>query len=110
MSAMERVTVIGAGTMGHGIAQVAAAAGLGVSLHDVSEELIRKGLDAVQANLDQGVEKGFEFVIHRRRQRIADLEVFEVYPDLSGARIKAVYEGQGIRQGDHAYFPLSTRP
>ncbi len=69
-----------------------------------------KGLVVLNVGRDQGVEKGFEFVIHRRRQRIADLEVFEVYPDLSGARIKAVYEGQGIRQGDHAYFPLSTRP
>ncbi len=42
MSTIERVTVVGAGTMGHGIAQVAAAAGMEVSLHDVSEEHIRR--------------------------------------------------------------------
>jgi 3-hydroxybutyryl-CoA dehydrogenase len=35
--------------MGHGIAQVAAAAGLEVSVHDVAEAVIRKGLDAVDA-------------------------------------------------------------
>jgi 3-hydroxybutyryl-CoA dehydrogenase len=58
MSEIERVTVVGAGTMGHGIAQVAAAAGMTVGLHDVTEELIRNGLDAVRANLDKGVEKG----------------------------------------------------
>jgi 3-hydroxybutyryl-CoA dehydrogenase len=58
MSAIERVTVVGAGTMGHGIAQVAAAAGLEVSLHDIAEELIRKGLDAIGANLAKGIEKG----------------------------------------------------
>jgi len=58
MSSTDRVTVIGAGTMGHGIAQVAAAAGMYVSLHDVRDELIQKGLDAVKANLDKGVAKG----------------------------------------------------
>jgi 3-hydroxybutyryl-CoA dehydrogenase len=56
--AIERVTVVGAGTMGHGIAQVAAAAGMQVALHDVSAELIEKGLGAIRRNLDKGVEKG----------------------------------------------------
>jgi 3-hydroxybutyryl-CoA dehydrogenase len=50
--------VIGAGTMGHGIAQVAAAAGLEVTLHDVSEEMVQKGLRAVRSNLDKGIAKG----------------------------------------------------
>ena len=58
MSTIERVTVVGAGTMGHGIAQVAAAAGMQVSLHDLSEEEIHRGLDAVRSNLDKGVERG----------------------------------------------------
>ncbi len=58
MSTIERVTVVGAGTMGHGIAQVAAAAGMEVCLHDVSLEDIRRGLDALRSNLDKGVEKG----------------------------------------------------
>ena len=58
MSDVLRVTVIGAGTMGHGIAQVAAAAGYEVSLHDVSEKLIRKGIESIRANLDQGIVKG----------------------------------------------------
>jgi len=56
--AIERVTVVGAGTMGHGIAQVAAAAGMSVLLHDVSDELIRKGLEAIRRNLDKGVARG----------------------------------------------------
>ena len=58
MSELRRLVVIGAGTMGHGIAQVAAAAGYEVSLHDVSEELIRKGIASVRTNLEQGVTKG----------------------------------------------------
>jgi 3-hydroxybutyryl-CoA dehydrogenase len=52
------VTVIGAGTMGHGIAQVAAAAGYEVVLNDVSQELIDRGLNAIRASLGKGVEKG----------------------------------------------------
>jgi 3-hydroxybutyryl-CoA dehydrogenase len=53
-----RITVVGAGTMGHGIAHVAAAAGIEVGLYDLSAELIRVGLEAVRADLDRGVEKG----------------------------------------------------
>ena len=55
---LERVTVVGAGTMGHGIAQVAAAAGMTVALHDVDDARIEKGLAAVRANLATGVAKG----------------------------------------------------
>jgi 3-hydroxybutyryl-CoA dehydrogenase len=58
MSDIRTVGVIGAGTMGHGIAQVAAVAGWDVALHDASAAAIAKGLAAVRANLDTGVEKG----------------------------------------------------
>jgi 3-hydroxybutyryl-CoA dehydrogenase len=55
---VKTVAVLGAGTMGHGIAQVAAAAGYHVVLRDVSEELASKGLRAVESNLSKGVERG----------------------------------------------------
>ncbi|HEX8147118.1 MAG TPA: 3-hydroxyacyl-CoA dehydrogenase family protein, partial [Pyrinomonadaceae bacterium] len=55
---VRRVAVLGAGTMGHGIAQAAAAAGLTVTLRDVSEELTAKGLSAIESNLSKGVERG----------------------------------------------------
>ena len=55
---VRRVAVLGAGTMGHGIAQAAAAAGFEVTLRDVSEELVGRGLRAVEANLSKGVERG----------------------------------------------------
>jgi 3-hydroxybutyryl-CoA dehydrogenase len=44
--------------MGHGIAQVAAAAGYRVVLRDVTEELVSKGLRAIESNLSKGVERG----------------------------------------------------
>jgi 3-hydroxybutyryl-CoA dehydrogenase len=58
MTEIRRVTVIGAGAMGHGIAQVAAAAGFEVRLNDVSSEAVDKGLAGIRRNLDKGVEKG----------------------------------------------------
>jgi 3-hydroxybutyryl-CoA dehydrogenase len=55
---IERVFVIGAGLMGHGIAQVSAAAGKRVTLADRSEELAEKGAARIGANLRRQVEKG----------------------------------------------------
>jgi 3-hydroxybutyryl-CoA dehydrogenase len=55
---MERVAVIGAGTMGHGIAQVAAMSGCTVTLYDASGTALEKALSSVKANLDGGVAKG----------------------------------------------------
>jgi 3-hydroxybutyryl-CoA dehydrogenase len=55
---MQRLAVIGAGTMGAGIAQVAAQHGWSVRLVDVNEEVLRRGLDGIGKQLDRLVEKG----------------------------------------------------
>lgn len=55
---VENVIVLGAGTMGAGIAQVAAEAGCKVIMRDVSQELIERGLKVIHKNLDKAVEKG----------------------------------------------------
>lgn len=55
---VKRILVVGAGTMGHGIAHVAAQAGYDAALYDVAPAAVEKGLAAVRANLDKGVEKG----------------------------------------------------
>lgn len=57
-SPVRTVAVLGAGTMGHGIAQVAAAAGLDTCLYDVTAELVERGLARVRGNLEQGVARG----------------------------------------------------
>lgn len=53
-----KVAVIGAGQMGSGIAQVAAASGCSVILHDREERFIERGLQSIQKNLDRSVERG----------------------------------------------------
>lgn len=50
--------VIGAGQMGNGIVQVAAASGLQVLMSDIKEEFTAKGKAAITKNLDRSVEKG----------------------------------------------------
>jgi 3-hydroxybutyryl-CoA dehydrogenase len=55
---IERVYVIGAGLMGHGIGQVSAAAGKQVTLADRTAELADKGRARIAANLARQVEKG----------------------------------------------------
>jgi len=55
---IERVFVIGAGLMGHGIAQVSAAAGKQVTLSDRTAELAEQGVARIAGNLRRQVDKG----------------------------------------------------
>jgi 3-hydroxybutyryl-CoA dehydrogenase len=52
-----RIGVIGAGTMGNGIAQISAAAGLPVVIVDVSEAALGRGRDAIAGSLERLVKK-----------------------------------------------------
>ena len=55
---VEQIAVLGAGTMGHGIAQVAAMSGYRVTLRDISDDVVARGLHAIDRNLSKGVERG----------------------------------------------------
>ena len=55
---MQKIAVVGAGTMGHGIAQVAAMAGYDTWLFDLDGDTLERGLSKVAANLDKGVARG----------------------------------------------------
>lgn len=52
------IAILGAGTMGHGIAHVSAIAGYRVTLYDVDDGRVSAGLKKVRGNLEKGVEKG----------------------------------------------------
>ena len=49
---MKNVAIIGAGTMGHSLAQVFAQGGYQVSLNDTSDEVLSKALTLISSNLD----------------------------------------------------------
>ncbi len=55
---IKKLGVVGAGQMGGGIAQVAAAKGIQVWVHDISEELIEKAFTRIARGLKRQVEKG----------------------------------------------------
>ena len=55
---MKTIGIIGAGTMGHGIALVSAKAGYTVFLHDIKDEYVKKGLQSIERFIDKSVEKG----------------------------------------------------
>jgi 3-hydroxybutyryl-CoA dehydrogenase len=50
--------VVGAGQMGSGIAQVAAASGLSVLMSDIKDEFVERGFSAIEKSLDRIVKKG----------------------------------------------------
>jgi 3-hydroxybutyryl-CoA dehydrogenase len=58
MTEIKRVAVLGAGTMGAGIAQVAATAGMRVHLRDVAQAPIDKGMETIRSSLERIVAKG----------------------------------------------------
>lgn len=58
MASIETIAVIGAGTMGHGIAQVAAANGFRVLLSDVDRDALARGVKSIEKNLAKGIQLG----------------------------------------------------
>src|SRR5437868_10604343 len=55
---MTKIAIIGAGTMGSGIAQVAAQAGYDVLMYDVKDEFVQRGMGTIKSALASRVEKG----------------------------------------------------
>lgn len=58
MTQLNTIAVLGAGTMGHGIAQVLAQHGVQVRLRDLDEGRVQAGLDGVRANLEGALARG----------------------------------------------------
>ena len=55
---IKKVCVLGAGIMGAGIAQVVAEAGIEVSMRDIEDRFVEKGMATIKGNLDRAVSKG----------------------------------------------------
>jgi 3-hydroxybutyryl-CoA dehydrogenase len=55
---LSKIGVIGAGTMGHGIAQVVSQSGLGAILVDINMSLVESGLKSIRRFLEEGVKRG----------------------------------------------------
>ena len=54
---MKNIGVVGAGQMGNGIAQVASQVGLNVTLFDISEKSLEKGMQTISGSCDRLIKK-----------------------------------------------------
>jgi 3-hydroxybutyryl-CoA dehydrogenase len=86
--------VIGAGTMGHGIAQVLAMSGIEARLFDVDQGRVQAGLAKVRENLERGVERGKVDAALRDAAlgRLSGSEVLDTAIDAADVVIEAVPE------------------
>ena len=98
--AVSTVGVVGAGQMGSGIAQVTAQAGVRVVMNDVSQEMCKHGLDAIERNLERMVQRG-RFKPEERDRVIARIETTTNLEDLAATDfvIEAVVENEDAKIG-----------
>jgi 3-hydroxybutyryl-CoA dehydrogenase len=93
------VGVIGAGTMGHGIAHVTAFAGHTTILFDITPEFVSAGMAKISKNLETGVEKG-KVTAEQRSATLARLSSSTSLKDLAGCQlvIEAIPEKLELKQ------------
>ena len=98
-ASIEIVGIVGAGQMGSGIAQVCAQAGMGVRLHDVSEERSRAALAAIDGHLGRAVGKG-QVSEDERREIVRRIHIAPSLEGLSGADlvIEAATEVEEVKR------------
>ena len=96
---IKTIGVIGAGTMGSGIAQVAAEAGYKVVMRDIEEQFVQRGLAALEKNLARAVDKGKKSreEADALRNRVSGTTGLE---DLGDADfiIEAIIENMGLKK------------
>ncbi|MCY9667777.1 3-hydroxybutyryl-CoA dehydrogenase [Paenibacillus alginolyticus] len=95
---IQTIMVVGAGQMGSGIVQVAAASGLKVLLHDISIGVIDKGLTSIDKQLSRAVEKGGLTEVRKSeiRSRIGPAEQLE-HAEQVDLVIEAISENMGLK-------------
>lgn len=81
---INRVGVIGAGTMGAGIAQVCAVAGFQVTMIDVSQPALERGKKAIEGSLDRLVSKG-QLTEAQRVESLARIQIAADYAAIAEA-------------------------
>jgi len=106
MSIIKTVGVVGAGTMGLGIAQMAAMAGYRTLLFDVNNEAINTALKLIEKNLDKGIEKG-KISLNEKELTLRNIEKVTVLDELKADLIiEAIIEKLEVKQALFAQLEL----
>ncbi len=97
---IKTVGIVGAGQMGHGIAQVASASGLKVTMIDITDKLAKKGLATISKNLDRLVQKE-RITVEERDQITARIRGTTRVEDMGEADfiIEAATEDESLKLG-----------
>jgi len=105
------VGVMGAGTMGHGIAQVLIRSGYTVFLHDLSQQLLDSGAGRIAKGLNRDVEKN-RLTAEEREKALTRLKPTTVAADLASADfiIEAVTEKFDVKAGVFRSLEPHCRP
>lgn len=108
---MQAIGVLGAGTMGAGIAQVAAQAGYRVILYDVGSEPVKVGIGRVQSGFDRLVQRG-RMSLAEREQALARLKGTTDLAEMAGADvvIEAAPEVLELKQNLFRQLEAVCRP
>jgi len=96
---VESVAVIGAGTMGGGIAMNFLNAGLPVTILEMKQEALDRGLATIRKNYESSVKRG-KLTAEKLEQRMRLLNPTLSYDDIRGADlvIEAVFEEMGVKE------------
>jgi 3-hydroxybutyryl-CoA dehydrogenase len=108
---IKEVGVIGAGTMGSGIAQVVASSGRKVVLIDVSEANLDRGIKTIEKSLARMVKKG-DIAESDSRAIVSNIQVTTSYEDLSGVDmvVEAIFEEIGVKKETFKKLDEFTKP
>jgi len=108
---LKTIGVVGAGTMGNGIAQVFAQAGYDVRLVDVAQPMLERARTAIDKSLAKFVEKG-TLVAADRDATLARLGTFTSIDDLADADyvVEAIVENAEAKRDLFARLDALTRP
>ncbi|TPM14692.1 3-hydroxyacyl-CoA dehydrogenase NAD-binding domain-containing protein [Mesorhizobium sp. B2-3-6] len=106
-----RVGVIGAGTMGGGIAMAFANGGFPVTLLETSEEALQRGLGMIDKNYAVSVSRG-SLTEDARRQRLAQFKGSTDYSDLADCDliIEAVFEDMAVKKEVFGKLDAAAKP
>ena len=109
--AIQKVGVVGAGLMGHGIAQVSAGAGFPTVVREVSSEALAKGMGMIQKFVKGGVEKG-KVTQEAMDKTLANLKGTTELKDLADCDlvIEAVSENLGLKKEIFGTLEQACKP
>jgi 3-hydroxyacyl-CoA dehydrogenase len=106
-----RAAVVGAGTMGGGIAMSYASAGIPVLLKEVDEAALQRGLAAIRRNYESSVAKGrmTAEALDRTMALITPTTSYDGF-DTIDVVVEAVFESMDLKQATFAELGRATRP